>query len=138
MSVNDAVLLVAVALAGVTLGWWLLRPRGAAVVAGGGRFQEVRVRVRGGYSPSRIHARPGLPVRLIFDRQEAGDCTSRVVFPSLGITASLPPFTETVVTLPAPRRGRYAFACGMDMSHGLLVVGGRRRHASRVLAPGRT
>ena len=63
------------------LAWFFFGPkqaRRAALVDG---VQEVRVTVKGGYTPDLIRVRQGVPVRLIFDRQEAGDCTSRVVFP---------------------------------------------------------
>ena len=96
------------------------------------------MRVRGGYSPSRIHARPGVPVRLIFDRQESGDCTSRVVFPGLGISADLPAFAETAVDLPAQAPGEYGFACGMNMIHGLLSVDGKPGQAGTAPAGGDT
>ena len=102
----------------------VLRAEAAAEAAVTDGVQEIRVRVRGGYTPSRIHARPGVPVRLIFDRQESGDCTSRVVFPDLGISAGLPAFTQTAVDLPAQAPGEYGFACGMNMIHGLLAVDG--------------
>ena len=87
-----------------------------------GGTQEVTVVVRGGYSPDRIEAIAGVPLRLVFDRQESGDCTSRVVFSDFGINRSLPPFTTTTVELVADQPGEYGFACGMNMVHGTLVV----------------
>ncbi|HCU94522.1 MAG TPA: ATPase P, partial [Actinobacteria bacterium] len=125
MSVNDVIVIAAVVLAAASLGWWFFGPKPAAEAAEAGGAQEIRVRVRGGYTPSRIHARPGVPVRLVFDRQESGDCTSRVVFPDLGVSADLPAFTETAVELPAQPAGEYGFACGMNMIHGLLTVDGK-------------
>jgi Cu+-exporting ATPase len=84
--------------------------------------QEVRVTVRGGYSPNRIRVRAGTPVRITFDRQESGDCTSRVVFPDFGTSADLAPFAQTPVELTPTSPGEYGFACGMNMVHGVLVV----------------
>ena len=129
MSVNDVIVIAAVVLAAASLGWWFFGPKPAAEAAEAGGAQEIRVRVRGGYTPSRIHARPGVPVRLVFDRQESGDCTSRVVFPDLGVSADLPAFTETAVELPAQPAGEYGFACGMNMIHGLLTVDGKAGRA---------
>ncbi|MER6126397.1 hypothetical protein ABT173_28045 [Streptomyces sp. NPDC001795] len=48
------------------------------------------VTVRGGCSPDVIKVRQGAPVELVFDRQEAGECTSRVIFPDLRVGAGLP------------------------------------------------
>lgn len=129
MSAADIAVVAADAIVAAGLGWWFFGPKPAAEAAETGGVQEIRVRVRGGYAPSRIHARPGLPVRLIFDRQETGDCTSRVVFPGLGISADLPAFTQTAVNLPAQAPGEYGFACGMNMIHGLLTVNGKPGHA---------
>ncbi len=84
--------------------------------------QEVEIVVKGGYSPNLIRAREGVPLRLVFDRQEAGDCTSRVVFPDLGVSRSLAPFARTVVEFTPERSGEFGFACGMNMVHGTLLV----------------
>jgi Cu+-exporting ATPase len=122
MSLSDLAVIAAIVLTVAALAWWFFGPKPAAEAELADGVQKIRVRVRGGYTPSRIHARPGVPVRLLFDRQESGDCTSRVVFPDLGISADLPAFTETSVDLPAQRPGEYGFACGMNMIHGLLTV----------------
>ncbi len=84
--------------------------------------QEVEVVVKGGYSPNLIRARAGIPLKLVFDRQEAGECTSRVVFPDLGVSRSLPPFARTTVEFVPEREGEFVFACGMNMVHGTLLV----------------
>ena len=87
-----------------------------------GGVQQIAVTVKGGYSPDLIEVSQGIPVRLVFDRQEAGDCTSRVVFPDLQISKSLPAFTQTTVEFTPQQAGRFEFACGMNMIHGTLVV----------------
>ncbi|MHB1773113.1 MAG: heavy metal translocating P-type ATPase [Acidimicrobiales bacterium] len=104
------------------LGWWFFGPKPTTEAAVSGGVQEVRVTVRGGYSPSRIRARAGVPLRLVFDRQESGDCTSRVVFPDFGASADLPAFGEASLDLTPTTPGEYGFACGMNMIHGTLVV----------------
>ena len=125
MSLSDILVIAVVVAAVAALAWWFFGPRPAAEAELAGGVQKIRVRVRGGYTPSRIHARPGAPLRLVFDRRESGDCTSRVVFPDLGISADLPAFTETTVDLPAQGPGEYGFACGMNMIHGVLAVDGQ-------------
>jgi Cu+-exporting ATPase len=105
---------------------------GRATVEGG--VQEVEVTVKGGYSPSLIHVREGIPVRIVFDRQESGECSSRVVFPDFGVSKSLPAYERTTLELVPTRTGTFGFACGMNMLHGTLVVesdpgNGERDHA---------
>ena len=101
--------------------------RGAELRAG---RQEVEVTVKGGYSPNLIRARQGVPLCLVFDRQESGDCTSRVVFPDFGVSRSLAPFARTTLEFTPERSGEFGFACGMNMVHGTLVVepGGATRN----------
>ncbi len=124
MNAADIAVVAADVAVAAGLSWWFFGPKPTAEAAEAEGVQEIRVRVHGGYTPSRIHARPGVPVRLIFDRQESGDCTSRVVFPDLGISADLPAYAKTAVDLPAPAPGEYGFACGMNMIHGVLAVDG--------------
>ena len=112
-----------VALAG-GLGWWFFGPKKTATAALSGGVQEVTVTVRGGYSPNRVRVRAGLPVRITFDRQESGDCTSKVVFPDFGASADLPAFGQASLELTPQNPGEYGFACGMNMIHGTLVVEG--------------
>src|SRR6266516_3830295 len=69
-----------------------------------------------------IRARRGVPLEVTFDRQESGDCTSRVVFPDLAVSAALPAYERTTVRLDPATAGSFGFACGMNMIHGTLVV----------------
>ncbi|TQK45138.1 Cu+-exporting ATPase [Streptomyces sp. SLBN-118] len=122
MSALDVVVILAAAMLIAGLGWFFFGPRraGSARIEGG--VQRVEVTVRGGYSPDLIKVRQGTPVELVFDRQEAGECTSRVVFPDLKIGAGLPAHTRTTVRLSPDRPGSFGFACGMNMIHGTLLV----------------
>src|SRR6266542_4197512 len=61
-------------------------------------------------------------LEVVFDRQETGDCTSRVVFADLGVNAALPAYQRTTVRMIPARAGEFGFACGMNMIHGRLVV----------------
>ena len=104
------------------LAWFFFGPRKAGRAERKGAIQEVLVRVQGGYSPNVIHSEQGVPLRLVFDRQETGECSSRVVFPDFGVSASLPAFASTTVELMPAHVGTFGFACGMNMLHGTLVV----------------
>jgi Cu+-exporting ATPase len=122
MSVADIAVVIASAFAMTGLGWFFFAPRRARAAELAGGVQRITVTVRGGYSPDVIRARQGVPLELVFDRQESGDCTSRVVFPDLAVSASLPAFERTTVHLAPARAGSFGFACGMNMVHGMLIV----------------
>src|SRR5262252_3063065 len=122
MSVADVSALLAAAVAIGALGWFFFGPRRARSAQVEDGVQRVVVTVKGGYSPDVIKARQGVPLEMVFDRQEAGDCTSRVVFPDLMVSAALPAFQRTTVRLTPARAGTFGFTCGMNMVHGTLVV----------------
>ncbi|MFE0452375.1 cupredoxin domain-containing protein [Streptomyces sp. NPDC058914] len=109
MGALDVVVVLAAVLSVAGLGWFFFgrRRAGAARVEGG--VQRVEVTVRGGYRPDLIKIRQGTPVELVFDRQEAGECTSRVVFPDLQVGAGLPAHTRTTVRLNPDRPGSFGF-----------------------------
>ena len=102
--------------------WFFFGPRktGRANVVGG--VQIVKITVQGGYSPDLIQVTRGVPLRMEFDRQEAGDCSSRVVIPAFKINAALSAFQTTVVEFTPQDAGSFSFACGMNMLRGRLVV----------------
>ncbi|MFE6282644.1 heavy metal translocating P-type ATPase [Streptomyces sp. NPDC057877] len=122
MGAVDVVVVLASAALVAALGWYFFGPRRAGAARWEGGVQRVEVTVRGGYSPDVIKVRQGTPVELVFDRQEAGECTSRVVFPDLKVGAGLPAHTRTTVRLSPDRPGSFGFACGMNMIHGTLLV----------------
>jgi Cu+-exporting ATPase len=130
MSVSDIVVLVAAVAAIGGLGWFFFGPRRARSAQLEGGVQRVVVTVKGGYSPDVISARQGVPLEIEFDRQESGDCTSRVVFPDLAVSAALPAFERTTVRLNPAQAGSFGFACGMNMIRGTLVVEPSSVHAA--------
>ncbi|MGH3452654.1 MAG: heavy metal translocating P-type ATPase, partial [Haloechinothrix sp.] len=87
----------------------------------GGR-QEVPITVKGGYSPNLITVTEGIPVRLVFDRQDNSGCTERVVFPEFGVSRTLPAFAKTPIEFTPTETGEFGWACGMNMLHGRLIV----------------
>ncbi len=107
--------------------WYFLLSRGTAVAAavvagGGGGVQEVRVLVKGGYTPDTIVVQAGKPVRLQFYRDETADCSERVVFDRFKIDQALPAFQTTTIEFTPNDPGEFPFRCGMNMLKGLLVV----------------
>jgi P-type Cu+ transporter len=122
MGVAELIVVIAsVGLAGF-LWWFFFGPKQARRADVRGGLQEVTVTVKGGYSPDLIRVQRGVPLRLTFDRQEAGDCTSRVVFPDFGASKSLPAFGTTSLEFTPDKVGEFDFSCGMNMIHGTLVV----------------
>ena len=118
-----AILGGALALTGL-MAWYFFGPRRSRQADVGDGVQIVRVTVKGGYSPDVIQVAPGVPVRVMFDRQESGDCSSRVVFPEFKVNKILPAFETTTVEFLPEALGEYEFACGMGMLHGKLRVVG--------------
>ena len=105
----------------LTLRFFFAKREGTAAKQEQG-MQSADIIVKGGYEPSLITMKPGVPITLHFDRQETGECTSHVVFSNLGLDAMLPGNAHTDVHLPALAPGDYPFACGMNMVHGMLRV----------------
>ena len=100
------------------LAWFFFGPKKAKEADVIGGVQEVRITVKGGYSPDVIRVQEGVPLRLVFDRQEASDCSDRVVFPDFQASKSLAPFATTILEFTPTKSGSFGFACGMNMLHG--------------------
>lgn len=122
-------IIVALAVTAAVL-WFFFAPRKAFRARVGNGVQEAVVEVKGGYSPAVIEAEAGLPLRLIFDRKEDGECSSHVVFSDFGVDLALPPFRTTTLTIHPDEPGEYGFACGMNMLHGTLRVLPGKHHAA--------
>jgi plastocyanin domain-containing protein len=84
--------------------------------------QEATIQVGGAYEPSSIVVKQGQPLRLKFHRADDKNCGGEVVFPALNIRKTLPAGQTTVIDLPAQKSGELAFACGMDMMKGKVIV----------------
>lgn len=85
-------------------------------------FQEIKVTVRGGYSPDLIVVKQNVPVRLNFYRDETSSCSEQVVFGDFGISRALPAFKTTTIEFTPDKIGEFTFACGMNMLRGKLIV----------------
>lgn len=85
--------------------------------------RTVEIVVRGGYHPDRVVAKADEPLSLRFVRKEYTGCTLEVVFPTLGIRRTLPPDEPVLIDLGKLPAGEVPFHCGMNMVHGVVVVG---------------
>ncbi|MFY2564402.1 cupredoxin domain-containing protein [Corallococcus terminator] len=90
--------------------------------ATGDAVQEVTITVQGGYQPSEVTLKQGVPVRLRFVRKDSGGCGDELLIPDFGIQRPLPGLSETVVAFTPDKVGTFPFTCGMQMMKGMLVV----------------
>jgi P-type Cu+ transporter len=111
------------------MAWYFFGPKKSRQAELSEGVQIIKVTVKGGYSPDVIQVASGVPVRMMFDRQESGDCSSRVVFPDFKVNQILPAFETTTVEFLPEEPGEYGFACGMGMLHGRLRVVGEAASA---------
>jgi len=96
------------------------RPVRARVDARG--QQVVDVSVHRGYQPDSILALSGLPLRLVFHRQDDDSCSERVVFSAPRLDRRLASTGSTTIDLPAQPPGEIRFTCGMGRYRGRIVL----------------
>jgi Cupredoxin-like domain len=118
------------------------RPVRARLDAAG--HQVVDVVVDRGYHPDAIVARAGMPLRLVFRREDHDACSERVVFSSPHLDRRLAATGATTIELPARPPGEVRFTCGMGRYRGRIelvaqrapsILGRFRRQASRRETP---
>jgi hypothetical protein len=99
------------------------RQSGAAGAAAGTAAQAARILVNAqSFDPARISLRAGVPARLTFVRTTDATCATDIVVPSLGIKRPLPLNEPVTIAFTPANAGEVAFACGMDMLKGVVVV----------------
>jgi plastocyanin domain-containing protein len=87
------------------------------------KVQEVRVTVtETSFDPQRLTLRAGVPARVTFTRTSDKTCATAVVFPSLKIRRELPLSEPVTIEFTPDKAGEIAFACGMNMLRGTVVV----------------
>lgn len=103
--------------------WYFFGEREAvAAQTGASGVQEIKVTVKGGYSPDVIVVRENQPVRLDFYRDETASCSDQVIFGDFGIARDLPAFKTTSIEFTPNKAGEFNFVCGMNMMRGKLIV----------------
>ncbi len=75
-----------------------------------------------GYEPAKVTFRAGTRARITFVRTTDKTCGTEVVFPSLNIKRALPLNEPVVIEFTPDKSGDVAFACGINMLHGTVVV----------------
>ena len=74
-----------------------------------------------GFSPASVTAEPKVAVELVFTRTTDKTCANEVVVPDLKVRKALP-LNESVSIVFTPAKKEIAFACGMNMFKGKLVI----------------
>lgn len=107
--------------------WYFFGERKKTTAAVGERgVQEIKITVKGGYSPDVIVVRLGAPVRLNFYRDETASCSEQIVFGNFGIARDLPAYQTTPIEFTPDKAGEFTFTCGMQMMRGKLIVEDRK------------
>ncbi len=75
-----------------------------------------------GYEPDKVTLRAGVPARLTVVRLTDKTCGTEIVFPTLNIKRPLPLNEPVVIEFMPTKTGDIAFACGMNMLKGVVVV----------------
>jgi plastocyanin domain-containing protein len=84
--------------------------------------QVIRVTQKaGGYFPSSLTVRRGVPVRLIVTSETAYSCAASLVMPTLGISRDLHR-GENVLEFTPTAVGTIPFSCAMGMYRGVINV----------------
>lgn len=123
MDSSEIVVLVSGVLLTVLVLWYFFGPKERVSASlGSGGVQEIKVTVKGGYSPDVIVVKKDVPVKLDFYRDETASCSEEVVFGDFGIARPLPAFKTTSIEFVPDKAGEFTFACGMNMMRGKLVV----------------
>jgi RND family efflux transporter MFP subunit len=97
--------------------------RAGSMVSDTANIQSAKIVVNEqGFEPAKIALRAGTPARLTFVRTTEKTCGTEVVFPSLNIKRALPLNEPVVIEFTPAKAGEIAFACGMNMLRGAVVV----------------
>jgi hypothetical protein len=91
--------------------------------------QVIDITVHRGYQPDSIRARAGVPLRVVFRREDDDACSERVVFSSPRLDRRLSATGATTIDLPAHPPGEIRFTCGMGRYRGRIQLIEERRPA---------
>lgn len=89
---------------------------------GPGRRATVHIVVADGYHPDHIAVAEGVPLRLVFHRDENHPCSDKVVFSAPRLERRLAPRATTVVDLPPLWGTDIRFTCGMGRYRGRIEL----------------
>jgi plastocyanin domain-containing protein len=89
---------------------------GNEVISNENGTQIIELAAKGGFTPSFVEAKAGVPTELRVATNGTYDCSSTLVIPSLGYQATLKPTgTEAIPLTAAQAKGTLEGTCGMGM-----------------------
>ena len=94
-----------------------------APVAQSDPVKTVEIEVtKDGFSPPSVNVEAGARVDLVFVRRTDETCAKEVAVPSMNARKALPLNERVSIRLPPSKAGTLAFACGMNMLKGTVVI----------------
>jgi Cupredoxin-like domain len=87
----------------------------------------IEITVHRGYRPDAIRAHAGIPLRIVFRREDDNARSGRVVFSNPRLDHRLLATGATTIDLPAPPLGEIRFTCGMGRHRGHIEIVDVRR-----------
>lgn len=95
----------------------------AAAPAPVGGVQVLKIdATSGGYSPSSVAAKAGVPTKVVFHTDNTRSCIVYTTFPTIGKQIVLPDSGDTEVDLGTLAAGEIPISCSMGMYTGTIVV----------------
>lgn len=98
--------------------WFFLGKKETDVVAG----DSIDIVVEGGYTPEAISIPKGKKTKITFIRKDPNSCLEEVVLGDFKIRKYLPLNKRVTIELTPQQKGEFAYACGMNMYHGKIIV----------------
>lgn len=115
----DKILVILFGATGIAFTYWFFLMKKDTAVA---VSESVDITVEGGYTPDVISIPQGKPTRITFIRKDPSSCLEEVVVHDFRIRKFLPLNQKVTVEITPRKTGEFAFACGMNMFHGKIVV----------------
>jgi plastocyanin domain-containing protein len=102
--------------------FWLSSPKKEQLSAAK-KNKEISIVVQDGvYQPSTVVLNANTSNVIKFIRKDPSPCAATVIFPDFEISEELPLNKAIDVSLPAMKKGKYAFHCQMQMYKGSILV----------------
>lgn len=115
----DKIIVTVFGLVGMAFTYWFFLMRNEKEVK---VSDSVDITVDGGYQPGVISIPQGKLIKLNFIRKDPSSCLEEVVLGDFKIRKFLPLNKKVTVELKPQKKGEFAFACGMNMFHGKILV----------------
>lgn len=103
--------------------WWFWFSKKQPIITASLQTPIEIIAEGGTYLPNQIAIPPKTDIVLRFIRKDPSPCAESVVFPELGISATLAVDRATDVKVNIASHGEYSFSCAMGMYQGKLIVG---------------